>query len=369
MMWYQSTGERFLKESNFRMLCFRGSIKLLKIKNDGKMKLPKRNDPCWCNSGKKYKKCHLRSDEAGESSAPGSFAPKVGEPTVIAGTISDTRTVPTDIVSPEYAKSGMPNGRKMSCRKRSEDEIVRMRRAGKVAREVLNNVLAAVKPGITTDELDGIAHSSAIALGAYPSPLNYMGFPKSICTSVNEVVVHGIPDSRKLLDGDIVNCDVTIYIDGMHGDCSETVLVGGVSEQGRELVRVTWECMLKGIDVVRPGMKINEIGRVIERHARKHGFSVVREFTGHGIGETFHMAPYVAHFYEPKNTDVMEEGMTFTIEPMINAESPSCRMWPDKWTAVTTDLALSAQFEHTILVTKNGAEILTGGRNPWFLRD
>ena len=293
---------------------------------------------------------------------------QVGKPTVVAGSISPGRQVPDSIISPEYAKTGVAGGRGPSCKKESEEEISRMRRAGTVAREVLDAVLAAVRPGITTNALDEIAHLSAISRGAYPSPLNYMGFPKSLCTSVNEVVVHGIPDSRELQEGDIINCDVTVYIDGMHGDCSETVLVGDVSREARALVEVTWECLMKGIDVVRPGRLFNEIGRVIENHTDKHGYSVVREFTGHGIGGTFHMAPYIAHFYEPANKARMEEGMTFTIEPMINSGSPNCMIWPDNWTAVTADLALSAQFEHTVLVTETGVEILTGGRDPWFLK-
>jgi methionyl aminopeptidase len=333
------------------------------------MKLPGRNELCWCNSGKKYKKCHLRSDERGETAPPATTGKQVRERTVVAGTLSPPRSVPDNIVLPEYAKTGMPGGRGTSCRKENEDEISRMRRAGRVARKVLDSVLEAVKPGITTDALDEIAHRVAVSHGAYPSPLNYMGFPKSICTSVNEVVVHGIPDSRKLQRGDIVNCDVTVYIDGMHGDCSETVLVGEVSREARALVQFTWECLMLGIDVVRPGQRINEIGRVIEDHASKHGYSIVRQFTGHGIGGTFHMAPYVAHFYEPENKAVMEAGMTFTIEPMINCGSPDSRIWSDNWTAVTVDLALSAQFEHTVLVTGSGVEILTGGREPWFLRE
>ncbi len=195
------------------------------------MKLPGRNELCWCNSGIKYKKCHLRSDEKGETAPPGAVKKKtnVREPTVTAGTLSPPRQVPADIVSPEYAKTRKPGGHGMSCLKETEGEINRMRRAGRVARDVLNRVLAAVEPGVTTDALDEIAHCAAISYGAYPSPLNYMGFPKSICTSVNEVILHGIPDSRKLKRGDIVNCDVTVYIDGMHGDCSETALVGEVS--------------------------------------------------------------------------------------------------------------------------------------------
>ena len=332
------------------------------------MKLPGRNDPCWCDSGKKYKKCHLRSDEKGETAPPGATEKNDGKGTVGAGTLSAPRQVPDNIVLPEYAKTGIPGRSGKSCKKETEDEITRMRRAGKVARDVLDSVLAAVKPGISTDALDEIAHLTAISYGSYPSPLNYMGFPKSICTSVNEVILHGIPDSRKLQSGDIINCDVTVCIDGMHGDCSETVLVGDVSREAYSLVQCTWECLMLGIDVVRPGQRFNEIGRVIERHAGKHGYSVLREYGGHGIGETFHMAPFIAHFYDPENKAVMEEGMTFTIEPMINQGSSGSMMWFDKWTTVTADLALSAQFEHTVLVSNAGVEILTGGLEPWFLR-
>ncbi len=288
--------------------------------------------------------------------------------TVTAGKISPGRAVPPGVARPEYAHTGVPAPYRLSCIKVNADQIERMRMAGRLAREVLNLVLAAVRPGVRTDELDRIAHQHIIELGAYPSPLNYMGFPKSICTSVNEVVVHGIPDNRRLKEGDIINCDVTVYAHGMHGDCSETVFVGEVDTEAKKLVQVTWECLLRAIDVVRPGNKFNAIGQAVEAHARQKGFSIVREFTGHGIGEHFHMAPYVAHFYEPENTTQMVEGMTFTIEPMINVGTAECRIWPDKWTAVTADLRRSAQFEHTLLVTADGVEILTGGREPWFLR-
>jgi methionyl aminopeptidase len=296
---------------------------------------------------------------------------RVGEeemkkPSVAAGVVSPTRSVPGHIARPEYAETGVPGPYKLTCVLGTDDQIERMRKAGRLAREVLDMVLAEVRPGISTDHLDRLAHELIVARGAYPSPLNYMGFPKSICTSINEVVVHGIPDSRLLVDGDIVNCDVTVYYQGMHGDCSETVFVGEVDEASRKLVRVTWDCLMKAIDVVRPGQPLNAIGLVIEAHARENGFSVVREFTGHGIGERFHMSPYIAHFYEVDNTARMEEGMTFTIEPMINEGTAECVIWPDKWTAVTADLSRSAQFEHTLLVTRNGVEILTGGRTPWF---
>jgi len=310
----------------------------------------------------------LHSDELGETAPPEPQNKGVRKPTVTAGKISPPNSVPDHIGQPEYAHTGIPTSGRSSCKKETVNQIERMRTAGKIARDVLDTVLANVQAGITTDELDRIAHSRTIELGAYPSPLNYMGFPKSICTSINEVVVHGIPDSRVLVEGDIINCDVTVYAHGMHGDCSETVFVGQVDDESKRLVQVTWECLIKAIDVVKPGQRFNIIGQVVEEYAVANGFSIVREFTGHGIGESFHMAPYVAHFFEPKNKTIMEEGMTFTIEPMINAGRAECIIWPDKWTAVTRDLARSAQFEHTVLVTADGVEILTGGRNPWFMK-
>ncbi len=332
------------------------------------MKLPGRNESCWCGSGRKYKKCHLRSDEKGETAPPDTTKSSTREATVGPGTLSPLRSIPEHIVLPGYAKTGKPGGSEISCRKETADKISRMRRAGKVARDVLDQVLAAVEPGISTDALDEIAHLAAISYGAYPSPLNYMGFPKSICTSVNEVILHGIPDSRKLQKGDIVNCDITVFVDGMHGDCSETVLVGEVSKDAFSLVQCTWECLLKGIEVVRPGQRFNEIGRVIEKHASTCGYTVFSLYGGHGIGENCHMTPFIAHTYDPKNTAVMEEGMTFTIEPMLNSGTSESRVWADNWTTVTDDFALSAQFEHTVLVTAGGVEILTGGREPWFLK-
>lgn len=330
------------------------------------MKYQGRNESCWCGSGKKYKKCHLRTDETGETVPPGGGQQVKQTPSVKQGQVTDTLTVPPHIERPEYAKTGIPTSKRLSCKKTDDDQKERMKKAGAIARTVLDTVLEQVRVGITTDELDKIAHNCAIKLGAYPSPLNYHGFPKAICTSINEVVVHGIPDSRPLVDGDIINCDVTVYAHGMHGDCSETVFVGDVDSKSKKLVQVTWECLAKSIEIVKPGVKFSAIGQVVEAHAHKHGYSVVREFTGHGIGQFFHMSPYVAHFYEPDNKFVMEEGMTFTIEPMINAGTPQCVIWADKWTAVTADLARSAQFEHTLLVTADGVEILTGDLNPFY---
>lgn len=330
---------------------------------------PGRNDPCWCNSGKKYKKCHLRSDSEEIAKKTKIVKQPARMPTVIQGAISPMLKVPKEIERPEYAKNGKPTTKKKSCKKESQDEIDRMRKAGAVARDVLDTVLAEVRVGISTDELDRIAHERAIQLGGYPSPLNYMGFPKSICTSVNEIIVHGIPDSRILVDGDIINCDVTVFSNGMHGDCSETVFVGNVSEDAKKLVQVTWECLMKSIELVKPGQPFNAIGKVVDEHAHKNGFSVIEEFMGHGIGEFFHMQPNVAHFFQPQNRMVMEEGMTFTIEPMINAGVKGCVIWDDNWTAVTPDLARAAQFEHTLLVTADGVEILTGGTEPFFKKN
>jgi methionyl aminopeptidase len=234
-----------------------------------------------------------------------------------------------------------------------------MRVAGRAAADVLAVAGRAVAPGVTTDELDAIAHERCIELGAYPSPLNYRGFPKSICTSVNEVICHGIPDTRALVDGDIVNIDVTVYLDGVHGDTNATFLVGDVDEQSRRLVGVTRECLDLGIKAVRPGRPISDIGRAIEAHASAHRLGVVRSFVGHGIGGQFHMEPSIPHYYTPAASTVMTPGMTFTIEPMITMGTWRERIWEDGWTAVTADGRRSAQFEHTLVVTDEGAEVLT----------
>jgi methionyl aminopeptidase len=204
-------------------------------------------------------------------------------------------------------------------------------------------------------------HGLYVERDAYPSPLNYHGYPKSVCTSVNEVICHGIPDSRELNDGDIVNLDVTAYIGGVHGDTNATFFVGDVDTESRDLVRVTEECMWHGIEAVRPGRPISDIGRAIEQHAKQHRYGVVRAFIGHGIGEQFHTDIQVFHYYEPRASIVMRPGMTFTIEPMITLGSWQHRMWDDGWTAVTSDGRRTAQYEHTILVTDDGFDVLTGG--------
>jgi len=279
-------------------------------------------------------------------------------PPVRPGMLSPRRTVPAGIARPEYALTGEPSSR-ASRAVRTPDEIERMRIAGRVGAEVLIEVGKAVAPGVTTDELDRIGHEACIARGAYPSPLNYRGFPKSLCTSVNEVICHGIPDSRKLLDGDVVNVDVTAFIEGVHGDTNATFVVGEVDEASKELIRATRAAMHAGIATVRPGSRVNDIGRAIEASVKGGNYGVVKEFIGHGIGDQFHTSLQIPHYYEARHRTVLEEGMTFTIEPMITIGSPALYVWDDDWTAVTISGQRCAQFEHTLLVTADGVEILT----------
>ncbi|MBN1206278.1 MAG: type I methionyl aminopeptidase [Myxococcaceae bacterium] len=317
--------------------------------------LPGANDPCWCGSGTKYKKCH-RGADAVEARKRGADIHRRG---IRPGTISPPRSVPAHIPRPDYAETGRPARVPDEPDVKSPDVIARMRRAGKAAAKVLEITGAAVRPGITTDELDAIAHEAYIQLGGYPSTLNYHGYPKSLCTSVNEVICHGIPDSRPLEEGDIVNLDITIYLDGVHGDCSATFFVGKADPESERLVRVTRECLELGIAAVKPGRPLSDIGRAIEDHATKNGMSVVRAYCGHGIGERFHSSLQIPHYYEADSATIMKPGMTFTIEPMINLGTWQHRSWDDGWTAVTVDGNRSAQFEHTLLVTEQGAEILT----------
>ena len=219
---------------------------------------------------------------------------------------------------------------------------------------------AAVAPGVTTDEVDRVGHEFLLDHGAYPSTLGYRGFPKSLCTSVNEVVCHGIPDSRAIEEGDIVNIDITAFVGGVHGDTNATFFAGEVDEESRLLVERTHEAMMRGIKAALPGRQINIIGRVIERYAARFGYGVVRDYTGHGIGTSFHSGLVVPHFdAAPGHDAVIEPGMTFTIEPMLNLGTPDWQMWDDGWTVVTADGRRSAQFEHTILITDDGNEILT----------
>ena len=268
------------------------------------------------------------------------------------------RSVPADIERPEYVGRKGPRPFTGSDVKTPE-VIERMRVAGRIAAQALEEVGRHVAPGIRTDELDRIGHEFLLDHHAYPSTLGYKGFPKSLCTSLNEVICHGIPDSTELSDGDIVNVDITAYIGGVHGDTDATFLAGDVDEESRLLVERTREAMMRGINAIAPGRQVNVIGRVIESYARRFGYGVVRDFTGHGVGESFHSGLVIPHYDESRATRVMEPGMTFTIEPMLTLGSIDYSIWDDGWTVVTNDGRWTAQFEHTVVVTDTAAEILT----------
>ena len=278
---------------------------------------------------------------------------------VAPGVLSGRRSVPSSIARPEYVDRPAP-AKYTGPEVKDAETIEKMRIAGRIAAQAMAAAAAAIAPGVTTDELDRIGHEYMLDHGAYPSPLGYRRFPKSLCTSVNEVICHGIPDDRPLQDGDIVNIDITAYIGGVHGDTDATYLCGDVDEESRLLVERTHEAMMRGIKASVPGREINIIGRVIQSYARRFGYGVVRDFTGHGIGTAFHSGLVVPHYdAAPQYNTVIEPGMTFTIEPMLNLGTVEWDMWDDNWTVVTKDRRRSAQFEHTILITDTGAEILT----------
>ena len=240
------------------------------------------------------------------------------------------------------------------------EEIGRIRESGTIAADAIALVGAAIRPGVSTDELDGIGHDYMVQHDAYPSTLGYRGFPKSLCTSVNEVICHGIPDDTVLEDGDIVNIDITAFKNGMHGDSNQTFVVGEASPEAAELVDRTRESLARGIRAVAPGRPINVIGRAIESYARRFGYGVVRDFTGHGVGAAFHSGLIIPHYdAAPLYASAIEQNMVFTIEPMLTLGSYDWEMWADGWTVVTRDRSLTAQFEHTLVVTEHGAEILT----------
>ncbi len=248
----------------------------------------------------------------------------------------------------------------MSIHIKSPAEIEKMRVAGRLAAEVLEMIRPHVRAGVTTGELDEICHEYITQVQqAVPAPLNYHGFPKSICTSVNHQVCHGIPGKRVLKNGDIINIDITVIKDGWHGDTSKMFFVGEPSVIARRVTQVSHECMCIGIEMVRPGVRLGDIGHAIQRHAEKHNMSVVREYCGHGIGRNFHEEPQVLHYGRPGTGVALEPGMTFTIEPMVNAGKRHVKLLPDQWTVVTRDRSLSAQWEHTVLVTEDGVEVLT----------
>jgi methionyl aminopeptidase len=275
------------------------------------------------------------------------------------GRISPQRSVPQAIARPEYVGKAAPKSFDGSdVYPAASVELIR--ESGRIAAEAIQAVGRAVRPGITTDELDRIGHDYVVAAGAYPSCLGYRGFPKSVCTSLNEVICHGIPDDTVLEDGDIINIDITAYKNGVHGDSNVTFLVGDVSQEVSDLVERTHESLLRGIKAVAPGRQVNVIGRSIESYAKRFDYGVVRDFTGHGVGEAFHSGLIIPHYDSaPKFADEIVPNMVFTIEPMLTLGTHEWDMWDDGWTVLTKDRSWTAQFEHTLVVTERGAEILT----------
>jgi len=291
-----------------------------------------RNSPCWCGSGKKYKKCHMGKEQKRVALVENNSQAK-GRQVII----------------------------------KNEKQIEGIRKSSQLTKKLLDMVELRIGEGVTTNEIDELVYRETLANGAIPAPLNYghgqgrrrMPFPKSVCSSPNDVICHGIPNNKALQNGDIVNIDVTCDLDGYFGDASRMFIIGEVPDRTRELVEVTKECLELGIDQVCPSKTLGDIGYAIQQHAEKHGFSVVRDFAGHGVGVEFHEAPQVLHYGQPGTGVAIQENMIFTIEPMINMGSYECRILGDGWTAVTVDGGLSAQWEHTLLVTESGAEILT----------
>ncbi|MGA1592650.1 MAG: type I methionyl aminopeptidase [Candidatus Nanopelagicales bacterium] len=282
--------------------------------------------------------------------------------TLKPGTISKKLIVPASIPRPEYVgKKGPKNY--LGSHVQPAEIIEKMRAAGKLAASAVAHTASFIKPGITTDELDKIAHEFICDHGAYPSALDYRGFPKSICTSLNEVICHGIPDSTICQEGDIINLDITVFLNGVHGDTNATFPVGEIDQASQDLIDRTQESLNRAIAAVAPGRPINVIGRVIESYAKRFNLGVVRDFTGHGIHTAFHSGLVIPHYDDPNADLLMQEGMTFTIEPMLTLGSIDYDMWSDGWTAVTKDKKRTAQFEHTLVVTTTGAEILTPRTN------
>mmetsp|Transcript_10529 Transcript_10529/g.18063 ORF Transcript_10529/g.18063 Transcript_10529/m.18063 type:complete len:374 (-) Transcript_10529:60-1181(-) len=277
---------------------------------------------------------------------------------LVKGKLTPPMLVPSEIGLPPYALTKAPMPFSDFPEIQDAEGIVKMRAAGILAKEVLAYAGTLVKPGITTNDIDVAVHDMIIKNGAYPSPLNYGGFPKSVCTSLNECICHGIPDTTVLEDGDIINIDVTVFLNGHHGDTSRTFLVGNVSEEAKRLVQITKEALDRSIAVCGPGVPFKSIGKAIHDHADKHKMGVVRSFVGHGVGKVFHAGPAVLH-YRNSEKGKMEVGQTFTIEPMLSLGSTRERYWSDNWTAVTEDGSWTAQFEHTLLITPTGVDILT----------
>ncbi|GAA1792219.1 type I methionyl aminopeptidase [Leucobacter iarius] len=278
---------------------------------------------------------------------------------LVPGRVSPVRVVPKQIQRPPYVGLDAPPPY-TGDNTYTEDEIAKIRAAGRIASRSIDAAAAAIRPGVTTEELDRIAHEYVVSHGAYPSTLGYRGFPKSSCTSVNEVICHGIPDDTVLREGDLVNIDVTAYLDGYHGDLNRTFRVGEVSEEADLLIQRTEQALMRGIKAVAPGREVNVIGRVIETYAKRFGYGVVRDFTGHGVGAAFHTGLIIPHYDSaPRFDDVIVPGMVFTIEPMLTLGTHEWDQWEDGWTVTTRDRSLTAQFEHTLVVREQGVEILT----------
>lgn len=284
--------------------------------------------------------------------------PKDQDQKIVPGLVAPQRLVPAAISRPEYVGRAAP-AKHMGGDRYDEETISRIRSASKLAARALQVVLTEAKPGVTTDYLDKIGHDFLVDSGAYPSTLGYRGFPKSLCTSVNEVICHGIPDNTVLEEGDLVNVDITAYLDGVHGDNNATVIVGAGTQELRDLVTRTHEAMKRGIAAAMPGREVSVIGRSIAAYAKRFGYGVVQDFTGHGVGTSFHTGLIIPHYDAPEYNTVIEPGMVFTVEPMINLGTHEWDMWSDGWTVLTRDRKHSAQFEHTILITETGPEILT----------
>lgn len=285
--------------------------------------------------------------------------PKDSHGHLFPGRVGPQRPVPAAIARPEYVGKKAPAAY-TGDDTYTEDQVQRIRTASVIAARAIDAVAERIRPGVTTDELDRVGHAYIIENGAYPSTLGYRGFPKSLCSSINEVICHGIPDDTVLEDGDIINIDITAYRDGVHGDTNRTFVVGDASQTARDLVTRTEEALRRGIKAVAPGREINVIGRAIESYAKRFGYGVVRDFTGHGVGEAFHSGLIIPHYdAAPQYATIIQPGMVFTIEPMLTLGDVAWDLWPDDWTVTTKDKSLTAQFEHTLLVTERGAEVLT----------
>jgi methionyl aminopeptidase len=278
---------------------------------------------------------------------------------LVKGELSATRSVPQSIVRPEYVGKSAP-AKFTGSDVKTPEQVAKIRAAGKIAAQAIQLVGEHCKAGVTTDELDRIGHEFVVSQGAYPSTLGYRGYPKSLCSSVNEVICHGIPDDTVLQDGDIINIDITAFKDGFHGDSNVTFLVGEVDPEVKLLVERTHEAMMRGINAALPGRSVNIIGRAIETYAKRFNYGVVRDFTGHGVGEAFHSGLVIPHYDSaPHYNEEIKVGMVFTIEPMLTLGTHEWDMWADDWTVVTRDRSITAQFEHTIVITEDGPEILT----------